>query len=512
MDPTPGFVLPNLPPQPLTPAQFAHEASGGLWRGAPHLDHMNRVMFEAAWKHSQGIRSNIIINAPPRHGKSMFLSQYYPAWWLCNFPNDQVLLAAYEATFAADWGTLARQAFDRMAPSYLGRDGKPLALSSDQAAAARWSVARHAGIMRTAGAGGPILGKGGDLIVIDDPCKNSEDALSEHFNEGLWNWWITTVRTRREPGSVVVIMMQRWLEDDLIGRLLEKAREGGDQWDLYAYKAICEDDDDILGRSPGQVLWPSQWPLAELEETRRNSPFWFAAQYQQDPRPKGGEYFKGEWFRGAQGERIVNPGSLPRMVEYCRFWDRGSLAGKGDWTVGVLIGRTQDNYFYVLDVERGRWSEHERNRRIIAVAQADARRYGHRVLIVTEQEGGSSGKDVAGQFVRMLAGFRARALPITGSKLDFNLLWAEQVEAGSVRLVRADWNQDFIHEHEGYDRAKHDDQVDAAAGAFSQVCAIKKSGFGASPTRGYCGKRAGDMRFGGRKTRVAKKHHKPRVR
>lgn len=502
-------MTPNHAPVVLTPAMFASQASGGIWRGAPHLNHMNAVLLDVAYSRAKGVRRNIIINAPPRHGKSLFISQYFSAWWLCNFPDDQVLLTAYEANFAADWGTVARETFERMCGSYRGRDGKPLRLSDSQTASSRWAVANHSGIMRTAGAGGAILGKGYHLGIIDDPIKNSEDALSEHFNEGLWNWWLSTVRTRREPGSCTIVMMQRWMEHDLVARMLAMAEEGGDQWEVYSYKAIAEEG-DILGREPGEALWPWKESREDLETTRRTSPFWFAAQYQQDPRVKGGDIFKGEWFRGPKGERIVAANSLPPFLEYCRFWDRAGSAGKGDYTVGCLVARTRDGFFYVLDVVRGQWSEHERNRQIVRTSESDRRRYGNRVKIASEQEGGSSGKDVAAQFTRMLAGFRVRTFPVTGSKFDFNLLWAEQVEAGNVRVVQASWTDEFIREHEAYREkgARHDDQVDAAAGAFSQVVDTKRSTFAAGPTRGYAGKRAGDVRFGGRKTRLKRISYK----
>lgn len=146
-------------------------------------------------------------------------------------------------------------------------------------------------------------------MVIDDPYGSKEDAMSETIRESRWEWLTGTLRNRLEPGAKVLIIMQRWHEDDLIGRL--KARDGirseGGRWEVISLPAVAEDlelwpGSDQVFRRPGEALWPERYPLEELTEIERDLREWegeyfWAAQYQQRPAPIGGGLFKDEWFQ-----------------------------------------------------------------------------------------------------------------------------------------------------------------------------------------------------------------------
>ena len=187
----------------------------------------------------------------------MLFRSFLPAWYLGVWPDRRVMLAAYEATFARSWGRKARQVFVEAACPVFGRG-----LSGDNSAADDWSTTAGGG-MTTAGVGGPMTGRGANLLIIDDPVKNAEEALSQTTRNNHWDWWQSTASTRLEPGGVVIGIMTRWHEDDIFGRLLK----GGGQIRRLTLPALAEHGDP-LGRQPGEALWPERYPAAKLEQMR----------------------------------------------------------------------------------------------------------------------------------------------------------------------------------------------------------------------------------------------------
>jgi len=152
-----------------------------------------------------------------------------------------------------------------------------------------------------------------------------------------------------------------------------------------------------------------------------------------------------------------------------RAWDLAATVNdNSDYTAGVLMARVKDGTFYVLDVVHGRWTPHERDKRIMEAARRD----GKLTRIVVEEEGGSAGKSQAQYLIRMLAGFDVRAIRPTGSKDVRAVPLSAQVEAGNVRLFRAPWNIPFLNELESFPEGLHDDLVDASAMAFNELAEI----------------------------------------
>jgi hypothetical protein len=151
------------------PAALAHLASNRKWHPARHLRVLDRKLLDVA----RGRCPRLMVMMPPRHGKSTLTSETFPAWFLGRFPHKRVILTSYEADFAASWGRKARDLLDEWGPSVFG-----VRVRATSSAANRWDLDGHAGGMQTAGMGGAITGKGADLLVIDDPVKNDEEARS----------------------------------------------------------------------------------------------------------------------------------------------------------------------------------------------------------------------------------------------------------------------------------------------------------------------------------------------
>jgi len=418
---------------------WLYEVTPAFTWDAPHLDFV-RQRLEAI---ERGELNRLMIYLPPRHGKSELATVRYPVWRMQRDPSLSVIVGAYNVTLA--------QLFSRKSRAIAGRY---LALGDERKTADEWET-EQGGIFRAAGVGSGVTGRGARLIVIDDPVKSREEANSPAYRERVWNWYRDDLYTRLEPGGAIILIMTRWHEDDLAGRIL--ASEDGPNWTVVSLPALAEDDDP-LGRQPGAALWPARFDEVDLERIRtvlgtRS----FTALYQQRPTALEGGLFKRAWFD-------IVP-AVPAQARRVRYWDKAGTDADGDYTAGALIAMDGDGLYYVADVVRGQWSALERERIIRQTAELD----GHDVPIWVEQEPGSGGKESAEATIRALAGWSVRAERVTGDKLTRAQPFAAQCEARNVKLVRADWNAAFLDELTMFPNGRHDDQVDASSGAFAKL-------------------------------------------
>ncbi len=404
---------------------------------------------------ARGKLDRLNINLPPRHGKSILISQFFPAWFLLVYPWRRVILCSSEADFAAQWGRKVRDLVIQWGPIF------GVQVASDSKAADRWEISKHGGGMQTAGVGGPILGKGADLLILDDLTKNAEEAMSPTVREKMWNWYTSTAYTRLEPGGAVVNVQQRWHTDDMTGRL----RASDSRWVELIIPAVAKEG-DILGRAYGSALWPERYPIEVLDEKRKLAPTWFAAQYDQEPMDLSGGF-----FRGLESIRIVGAEPTPdQFTKVVRAWDlaatEASAGADPDWTVGAKIGRHKDGSFWLLDVQRDRLGPKGVRELIKQTASVD----GSAVPIYIEREGGASGKIAAQSIIADdLAGYSAKAVRPEGAKTERADPWGSQIEAGNVCMVKAGWNRAMLDEHRSFPTGTHDDIVDACSGAFREV-------------------------------------------
>lgn len=294
-----------------------------------------------------GDTNRLMVFLPPRHGKSWLVSQYFPAWYLGMFPDKRVILTAYEADFAATWGRRARDVLNEYGHSVFGVE-----VNNKSSAANRWDIKNQDGGMVTAGVDGPITGKGADILVIDDPVKNYEAANSQTYRDKSWEWYQSTAYTRLEPDGAIILIMTRWHEDDLAGRLINNMQmDSGEQWDVINLPAIAEEN-DMLGRKPGEPLWPRRYGLRELQRIKYTiGSYWWSSQYQQQPQPPGGGLLKRNWIKYYQ------PNELPDIdeLDIYQAWDLAiSTKETADYTVCTTVGVSDENQIYVLDWYRER--------------------------------------------------------------------------------------------------------------------------------------------------------------
>jgi hypothetical protein len=280
----------------MSPAGLAAVASRGQWKLAPHLKLLNEKLLAVA----EGRLRFLLVTMPPRHGKSELTSKYFPAWYLMRRPGRRILLASYEADFASQWGRKVRDLVEDLGPRHFGVE-----VRRDSSAADRWELAGHGGGMQTAGIGGALTGKGADVILIDDPVKNAEEANSQAIRDRNWDWYRAAAYTRLEPDGAIVLVQTRWHESDLAGQVLAHAEESGEPWDVLNLPALSEGPGDPLGRPAGAALWPERFDVAALEGIRRAiGSYFFGALYMGSPRPAEGGTFKRSWLRyfGVEGE------------------------------------------------------------------------------------------------------------------------------------------------------------------------------------------------------------------
>ena len=438
---------------------MAQIASRGRWQPAPHLMLLNDLMLLVARfiANGKGGIKRLLVTTPPRHGKSLFLSQYCPAWFLGMFPDLRVILTSYESDFAATSGRKCRDLLTEYGPAAFG-----VRVSQTSSAANRWDFERADGGMVTAGAGGPITGKGAHLGIIDDPIKNSEQALSPLHRSKLEEWYKSTFYTRLEPNAACIMIQTRWHDEDLAGMRIKAMEKGGEEWLVVNLPAIALEA-DVLGRKPGEALWPERYTVEDLERIRGEiGTQWFESLYQQRPLTEQGAMFKRENFRP------LNRDKVPDGVE-CRFWDLAATEARHgadpDWTAGVHLRRFGENYC-IMDIARDRKTPLGVEGMIQRACEED----GFACSIRMEEEGGSSGKSVTSYYRRgILAMYDFKGVRSTGSKIVRAHNFSRAVESGKVFYCPAEWNKDFFDEIERFPLGTHDDQVDAASGAFNEL-------------------------------------------
>jgi hypothetical protein len=368
-----------------SPGSMSAILTDGKEKQARHLDLIDKVFRDIARGHSR----KVLITMPPRHGKSRRAARWAPLWYLSRHPDHRVMIASYSADLADDHGRWIRDAIVSYGP-HIG-----LYLHSGSKAANRFDLAdkdgnRLEGGLVTAGVGGGLTGKGAHLAIVDDPIKDAADAESPTMRRRLWDWWTSVLNTRVEPGGSIIVIQTRWHEQDLAGKILEG--EDADDWIRLDLPAICDTEDDPLGRKIGEALWPLRYGRKALEKIRRavGERVWWSL-YMQKPRPLEGGVWKWPWIT----DNRITPMAF-RGVDLTRTVVAVDHAGGSDDVndeVGLCAaGRDRAGELYLLADRSGRmgadtWG-HEACRLAIEY-QADA-------IVVEANFGG----DMAQQIVR----------------------------------------------------------------------------------------------------------------
>lgn len=443
------------------------------YRVAPH----HRLIADALEAVGGRALDRLVITMPPRHGKSELASKHFPAWFLGRNPDLRVIACSYAAALA--------NRFSKAARSLVASPAWPFAvgLAPDSAQVQEWDIAFHRGGYLAAGVGGPVTGKGADLLIVDDAVKNAEEADSPVMRDAVWEWWQDTAYPRLQADARAIVIGTRWHEDDLIGRLLAAQSSGGDRWHVLHLAALSGEEAgetmaghaipaDPLGRAPGEALWPDAYPVAELLRRKANmsSRMW-AAQYQGRPVPAEGGTFKRHWWR--------RYGALPKLARVELFVDSAFKEGvANDYSVIAVWGADGDGDSYALRVWRERVAFPDLIRAVHDVHAWAKGAFGVAVkaVVIEDKASGQSAIQTLGRPYHTEGGklpklpVVAWEIPAGASKLARAEGVTHLVEGGRAHLPQsAPWVEDFIVEHETFPTGAHDDQVDTTSMALARL-------------------------------------------
>ena len=410
-----------------------------------------------------GKRPALVLQAPPQHGKTEQMIDFI-AWAAGLDPNLRTIFGS----FSEDLGVRVNLSLQRIFESPTYRQAFANTEIGDSAAVrdttTRWlrntSLIEYVGkegSFRNTTVMGQINGQGLDLGIIDDPIKGRAEAQSKPIRDKTWNWFTDDFFGRFSDHAGFVMIMTRWHLDDPAGRWLDHFPNTR----VLRYPAIAEHDE--TNRRKGQPLFPQHKSLEFLNQRRKvlTSASWESI-YQQHPIAAGGDLFPVDRFN------VITSIDRSQIKKSVRYIDKAGTQDGGAYTAASLVHDMKDGRTLVEDVLRGQWSALEREKRLMQACKADAE-VCPRYQVWFEQEPGSGGKESAEDSVRRFKQFDVRLDKVTGSKEVRAEPYAAQVQAGQVSIKAAEWNRDFLDEHEQFPMGKYKDQVDATAGAYNKL-------------------------------------------
>lgn len=417
---------------------------------APHF----RVMQEVLDRATQGEVRRVFFQVPIRHGKTEHNSVGYAAYRLEQNPRTRVLVGSYNQRQADKLSREIRK---------LARKRK-IMISPERDTASEWETLAGGGV-RAVGAGSGVASVNADVIIIDDPIGSRDEAESQAHRDRVWDWITNDLLARTEPHTIVLFTMSRWHQDDPAGRLQDQQ---GARWEVIDLPGRAEPNDP-LGRAVDEPLWPElrgeEWLQEKRDELRE---YGFASLIQGRPRPREGGMFKWEWWQ------LID--EVPRAGAMVRYWDLAGTEAKGkghdpDYSAGALLCRMPDRRTAIVDVARFRKSINARDVELEAIARADLATYRSRISWWIETEAGIAGEDRTAAIVRRLQalGMTVRTEHPTGKKVHRAEPLASAAEAGNLVLCPGEWRGPFRAEAADFPNGKHDDQIDAAAGAYAKL-------------------------------------------
>lgn len=437
-----------------------------------HLD----VLDDTLMKVSSGELKRVIVTMPPRHGKSERVSKKFPAWHVGKNPDDEIILASYSIDLSRGFTRIARDTLTEHTQMF------DASVDRNNQSAESWGIDGHRGGVTAAGVGGSITGKGARIAIIDDPVKNAEEANSEVMREKVWDWYQSTLYTRLTPDGRIIVVMTRWHEDDLVGRLLKKEadeiRDGihvGERWTVINFPAIAEDE-DFLGRQAGEALWPEfGFDVRRMEQIKSDvGSYVFNALYQQRPSAAGGTIFQRKHFKYFEEEtKYVSMhyflvGERRYEKNQCKIFQTVDTANSektiNDYFAVTTFYVTPDNDILIYDVYRTH---------VIGPDQKPLMKelnYRYRPSFQAIEDK-TFGTNLIQEMTR--EGMTVLPIKVDKDKVTRSLPIAARYEAGKVyHRADAPWLTDFEDELLSFPRGKHDDQVDTISIAGELVHTI----------------------------------------
>jgi predicted phage terminase large subunit-like protein len=417
---------------------YVQNSIPGYLTGQCHVDICAKLQ-EFFTKCRLGQSPRLAIQLPPRAGKSFICAERFPAWALGNDPLFRFIVTSYGYDLAANFSTHSR---DLYTSEYNKIVFPTSQLSASIAQSAEWETDKGGGVI-AAGVGGPITGKGCHALVVDDPIKNWEEALSKRVRDSIWNWYTTTAYTRLTPGGGVLIIMTRWHPDDLLGR----AVADDPSFEVISFPALD---------AQGESFHPERWPKEILQKTQKLlGPTKFGCLYQQQPSNVEGQIFKRANFK----RHMENPSRVDKcIISVDAAFKETTTSDK----VAIQVVAEKDKSYYVMakDTRRMGYSDS-----VAAIERMYlAFKSFNPTLIIEDKANGSA-------IIEALRKKFSRVVPINpeGGKVARAFSTQPLFEAQRVSFLDAPWVEELENQLSDFPTVEHDDDVDALTQALNYM-------------------------------------------
>ena len=404
----------------------------------------------------RGEIKRLAIFMPPRHGKSILSSEFFPAWYLGRNPKNFIICSTYGQELADDFGRKVRNQLQDPRYQEIFPD---VGLATDSSSMRRFNTSKG-GVYYAVGAGSAITGRGAHLLLIDDPIKGREDADSDAMRSNLLDWYRSTAYTRLMPGGSVVLIQTRWHEDDLAGWVLKETEHEG--WEVIEFPAIMDKRAaKLLKKKEGDALWDEAYPLTRLSDIKKTlgSREW-ASLYAQKPSVEEGNIMKRWWWKTWKKDK-------PPHCDYVlQSWDTAYTSNKtSDYsactTWGIFMDENNVANAILLGSRRDRWEFPELKRMAVELYNQH-----NPDLIIIEAK--ASGWSLVQELSRM-------GIPITpyNPKKQDKKSRVHSItpilESGKVWAPDKDWAEDVIAQCASFPNSKNDDLVDSTSQALLRL-------------------------------------------
>lgn len=405
-----------------------------------HIELINSKLMDIA----NGKLNRLIISMPPRHGKSELTTKTFAAWYLLNNPEKNVIVVGHGTNFAVDrFGRPVRNLVKTYSKAY------NTSIARDSNATNRFTL-KEGGSFKAIGKGGDITGRGADLLIVDDPIKNNEEAYSQRQREKLWEWFITTPMTRLEPGAAIIIIMTRWHNDDIVGRILSS--ESAEEWEYLCIPAISDNN---------EALWPERYNINKLESIKKQiGTLTFNALYMQKPVTNENQIFVPDWWQRYK--------ELPPLNAIIQSWDMAVKDGQSnDYYVCTTWG-ADDTNDYLIDL----WRKKVKFPAALQAVKDLADKYNPTEILIEDKSNGSPIIQTLKDSTRL----PIKPIEPKGSKEARAHAVTARIENGNVFIPeKAPWLDIFILETAEFPFSAHDDIVDTVTQALNRLKAYKGS-------------------------------------
>jgi len=405
----------------------------------------------------------LMLFAPPRSGKSELVSRRFPSYALGKHPDLTMIATSYSGELASRLNRdvqriIDDEAYGRVFPgtSLGGANVRTVAQGNYLRNSDIFEVVGHRGSYRSAGVQGSVTGMGSEVFLIDDPVKDAIEADSATYRERAWEWYRSVAYTRLAPGGGILLIMTRWHEDDLAGRILQAQKDGGEKWEVVRYPAIAEQEEPH--RKEGEALHRDRYDEKALERIKLavGSRVW-SALYQQRPAAAEGGIFKRQHWRHFKVPPHANMAELRAALQLSRVvqaWDTAFKKGQDNdpsscTTIGVAPSR-----YYILDS----WTHKVEYPELKRAAIDHHAKWQPDLVLVEDKASGQS-------LVQELS--RETRIPLLAVGVDSDKVARANAvtpvhEAGLCYLPEGEpWVSDFVDELASFPTAPHDDRVDS---------------------------------------------------